>query len=226
MSSVAPAPAFFDVAIVRAGTTGLFAVLELGLPDLNAVATDRLDKPGVQRAQFYPEKLICGIPCWPVMAGQYLSDRRVGQIVPFAPYLAARPAGNASGLAAQWPFSHAYQCALRLRCRSGFRRGGHLRLRAAPAKTRWAEQLQQPLAVLRSATSPPFAGHDLPINGSGACSGKRRPGCLGPGGDRRRLSRQSYDISRRPARSQPLLRALQNHRPTVGSISANGPSSV
>jgi thioredoxin reductase (NADPH) len=75
----------FDIAIIGAGPTGLFAVFELGLLGLNAVLIDTLDKPGGQCAELYPEKPIYDIPSWPVITGQELTDKLLEQIAPFKP---------------------------------------------------------------------------------------------------------------------------------------------
>lgn len=75
----------FDVAIIGAGPTGLFAVFELGLLGLDAVLIDTLDKPGGQCAELYPEKPIYDIPSWPVISGQELTDKLIEQIAPFRP---------------------------------------------------------------------------------------------------------------------------------------------
>lgn len=75
----------FDVAIIGAGPTGLFAVFELGLLGLNAVVIDVLDKPGGQCAELYPEKPIYDIPSWPVISGQELTEKLLEQIAPFKP---------------------------------------------------------------------------------------------------------------------------------------------
>jgi thioredoxin reductase (NADPH) len=80
-----PAGKAFDVAIIGAGPTGLFAVFELGLLGLNAILIDVLDKPGGQCAELYPEKPIYDIPSWPVISGQELTDKLMEQIAPFAP---------------------------------------------------------------------------------------------------------------------------------------------
>lgn len=75
----------FDVAIIGAGPTGLFAVFELGLLGLSAVVIDVLDKPGGQCAELYPEKPIYDIPSWPVISGQELTEKLLEQIAPFKP---------------------------------------------------------------------------------------------------------------------------------------------
>jgi thioredoxin reductase (NADPH) len=86
--TTAPLPQSYDVAIVGAGPTGLFAVFELGLLGLSAVVIDTLDKPGGQCAELYPEKPIYDIPSQPVITGQALTDRLMEQITPFEPRLA------------------------------------------------------------------------------------------------------------------------------------------
>ena len=75
----------FDVAIIGAGPTGLFAVFELGLLGLSAILIDTLDRPGGQCAELYPEKPIYDILSWPVISGQELTDKLLHQIQPFAP---------------------------------------------------------------------------------------------------------------------------------------------
>jgi thioredoxin reductase (NADPH) len=74
-----------DVIIIGAGPVGLFAVFELGLVDLRCHVIDVLDKPGGQCAELYPEKPIYDIPALPVVTGQELTDRLLGQIKPFHP---------------------------------------------------------------------------------------------------------------------------------------------
>jgi thioredoxin reductase (NADPH) len=78
----------FDVAIIGAGPTGLFAVFELGLLGLSAVVIDTLDKAGGQCAELYPEKPIYDIPSWPVISGQELTNKLLEQIKPFGAQLA------------------------------------------------------------------------------------------------------------------------------------------
>ena len=80
-----PSKNSFDVAIIGAGPTGLFAVFELGLLGLNAVVIDVLDKPGGQCAELYPEKPIYDIPGVPMVTGQGLTDALMEQIKPFGP---------------------------------------------------------------------------------------------------------------------------------------------
>ena len=74
----------FDVAIIGAGPTGLFAVFELGLLGLSAVVIDTLDKAGGQCAELYPEKPIYDIPSWPMISGQELTDKLLEQIEPLS----------------------------------------------------------------------------------------------------------------------------------------------
>lgn len=86
--SVSPSVTRFDVAIIGAGPTGLFAVFELGLLGLSAVVIDTLDKAGGQCAELYPEKPIYDIPSWPIISGQELTDKLLEQIAPFGAHFA------------------------------------------------------------------------------------------------------------------------------------------
>ena len=79
--SVSPSVTRFDVAIIGAGPTGLFAVFELGLLGLSAVVIDTLDKAGGQCAELYPEKPIYDIPGFPSISAQGLVDLGVKAIL-------------------------------------------------------------------------------------------------------------------------------------------------
>src|SRR6201987_2034046 len=72
-----------DVLIVGAGPIGLFAGVELGLPDRRCHLIDILDKIGGQCAELYPEKPIYDIPGIPYTSAQGLIDRLLQQIKPF-----------------------------------------------------------------------------------------------------------------------------------------------
>src|SRR3974377_1194739 len=72
-----------DVLIIGAGPCGLFAVFELGLPDMKAHVIDILDKIGGQCAELYPEKPIYDIPGIPYITGQGICDALMAQIKPF-----------------------------------------------------------------------------------------------------------------------------------------------
>ncbi len=74
-----------DAVIIGAGPVGLFAVFELGLLDIKAHLIDILDRPGGQCTELYPEKPIYDIPAYPMITGQDLTDRLMGQIAPFNP---------------------------------------------------------------------------------------------------------------------------------------------
>lgn len=56
-----------DVVIVGAGSTGLFAVFQLGLLGLKAVVIDALEKPGGQCSELYPQKPIYDVPALPLV---------------------------------------------------------------------------------------------------------------------------------------------------------------
>lgn len=81
----APKVVTTDAIIIGAGPVGLFAVLELGLQQINAHVVDVLDHPGGQCAELYPEKPIYDIPALPGVTGQELVDRLMTQIKPFNP---------------------------------------------------------------------------------------------------------------------------------------------
>jgi len=72
-----------DACIIGAGPVGIFAVFQLGLLDMKCHVVDRLDRPGGQCAELYPDKPIYDIPTWPVISGQELTDRLIEQISPF-----------------------------------------------------------------------------------------------------------------------------------------------
>ena len=74
-----------DVLIIGAGPCGLFAVFELGLPDMKVHLIDILDKIGGQCAELYPEKPIYDIPGIPMVTGQGLTDSLMEQVKPFGP---------------------------------------------------------------------------------------------------------------------------------------------
>ena len=74
-----------DLLIIGAGPCGLFAVFELGLPDMKVHLVDILDKIGGQCAELYPEKPIYDIPGIPLVTGQGLTDALMEQIKPFSP---------------------------------------------------------------------------------------------------------------------------------------------
>ena len=72
-----------DVIIIGAGTTGLFAVHQLGIKGLKAVVIDNLDKAGGQCIELYPDKPIYDIPAVPECTGEELTQKLLEQIAPF-----------------------------------------------------------------------------------------------------------------------------------------------
>jgi thioredoxin reductase (NADPH) len=74
-----------DVLIIGAGPTGLFAVFELGLLNLNCHLIDNLDKIGGQCHELYPEKPIYDIPSRTRVSGKELIDNLKAQAMPFDP---------------------------------------------------------------------------------------------------------------------------------------------
>lgn len=74
-----------DILIIGAGPTGLFAVFEAGLLQLNCHLIDALPQAGGQCSEIYPKKPIYDIPGFPeIMAGE-LVDNLLEQIKPFQP---------------------------------------------------------------------------------------------------------------------------------------------
>src|SRR6202050_1947841 len=74
-----------DIAIIGAGTGGLFAVFECGMLDMGCHVFDALDMPGGQCAALYPEKPIYDIPGYPRIDAGLLVERLFEQAAPFAP---------------------------------------------------------------------------------------------------------------------------------------------
>jgi alkyl hydroperoxide reductase subunit AhpF len=55
----------FDITIVGAGPTGLFAAFYAGLRDMKTKVIEALPEPGGQLAVLYPEKMIYDVPGHP-----------------------------------------------------------------------------------------------------------------------------------------------------------------
>lgn len=73
----------YDVAIIGAGPTGLFAGFYAGMRSLNAVIIDKLEIPGGQLAALYPEKNIYDIAGFSEIKAQDLVDNLVNQVSRF-----------------------------------------------------------------------------------------------------------------------------------------------
>ena len=74
-----------DIIIIGAGPTGLFAVFEAGLLNLNCHLIDSLPIPGGQCSEIYPKKPIYDIPSQPEILAGDLVDNLMKQIRPFQP---------------------------------------------------------------------------------------------------------------------------------------------
>ena len=72
-----------DILIIGAGPVGLFTVFEAGLPGLDCILIDNLDKIGGQCSELYPEKPIYDIPGVAIQTAQEHVDALLEQIKPF-----------------------------------------------------------------------------------------------------------------------------------------------
>jgi thioredoxin reductase len=75
----------FDVTIIGAGPTGLFAAFYAGLRGLSTKIVEALPEPGGQLAVLYPEKFIYDVPGHPKILAQDLVKLLVQQVETFAP---------------------------------------------------------------------------------------------------------------------------------------------
>src|SRR5581483_8182283 len=77
----------FDITIVGAGPTGLFAAFYAGLRELKTKVVEALPEPGGQLAVLYPEKYIYDVPGLPKVLAKDLVHNLVQQIAMFKPVL-------------------------------------------------------------------------------------------------------------------------------------------
>src|SRR4051794_29895075 len=75
----------FDVAIVGAGPTGLFAAYYAGFRGLSVAVIDALPEPGGQVSAMYPEKVIYDVAGFPAIKGRDLVTNLVEQAAQFQP---------------------------------------------------------------------------------------------------------------------------------------------
>ena len=75
----------FDVIIVGAGPTGLFAVFQCGMLGLKCHVVDSLAEIGGQCSALYPEKPIFDIPAYPQISANDLIENLEKQAEPFKP---------------------------------------------------------------------------------------------------------------------------------------------
>lgn len=75
----------YDITIIGAGPSGLFAAFYAGLRDAKTKLIDSLPQLGGQLAALYPDKYIFDIPGFPKVLAREFVDRQVEQAMQFAP---------------------------------------------------------------------------------------------------------------------------------------------
>src|ERR687885_1653796 len=75
----------YDVVIIGAGPTGLFASFYAGMRGMRTLIVDALPEAGGQVAVLYPEKYIYDVPGFPKILGRDLVKRMVEQAMTFHP---------------------------------------------------------------------------------------------------------------------------------------------
>ncbi|MFF1609883.1 NAD(P)/FAD-dependent oxidoreductase [Amycolatopsis sp. NPDC058278] len=91
MTDVAGGP--YDLVIIGAGPTGLFAAYYAGFRGLSMAVVDSLPEPGGQVTAMYPEKMIYDVGGFAEVRGRDLVEGLVKQAAPFKPkYLLGRKA--------------------------------------------------------------------------------------------------------------------------------------
>jgi ferredoxin/flavodoxin---NADP+ reductase len=86
-SSPDGAEGMYDVIIIGAGPTGLFASFYAGMRGMRTLIVDALPEPGGQVAVLYPEKFIYDVPGFPKILGRDLVKQLVEQAMTFHPDL-------------------------------------------------------------------------------------------------------------------------------------------
>jgi ferredoxin/flavodoxin---NADP+ reductase len=79
------ADGMYDVVIIGAGPTGLFASFYAGMRGMRTLILDALPEPGGQVAVLYPEKFIYDVPGFPKILGRDLVKQLVEQAMTFHP---------------------------------------------------------------------------------------------------------------------------------------------
>ena len=75
----------FDITIIGAGPTGLFASFYSGLREMSTKLIEALPEPGGQLSVLYPEKLIYDVPGHPKILAQDLVKQLLAQCALFEP---------------------------------------------------------------------------------------------------------------------------------------------
>ncbi|MGW4396441.1 NAD(P)/FAD-dependent oxidoreductase [Amycolatopsis nivea] len=83
----------YDLVVIGAGPTGLFAAYYAGFRGLSMAVVDSLPEPGGQVTAMYPEKMIYDVGGFPAIRGRDLVQGLVDQAAPWKPdYLLGRKA--------------------------------------------------------------------------------------------------------------------------------------
>jgi len=89
----------YDLVIIGAGPTGLFAAYYAGFRGLSMAVVDSLPEPGGQVTAMYPEKMIYDVGGFAEVRGRDLIDGLVAQAAPWKPaYLLGRKAEKLEGV--------------------------------------------------------------------------------------------------------------------------------
>src|SRR5512145_1825233 len=77
----------YDIIIIGAGPTGLFASFYAGMRKMKTLVVDALPEPGGQVAVLYPEKFIYDVPGFSKIQGRDLVKQLIDQAMTFKPTL-------------------------------------------------------------------------------------------------------------------------------------------
>src|SRR3970282_1269388 len=80
-----PQDDIYDMTIIGAGPTGLFAAFYAGLREMKTKIIEALPEPGGQLAVLYPEKLIYDVPGYPKVLAKDLVGMLIEQTKTFEP---------------------------------------------------------------------------------------------------------------------------------------------
>src|SRR5690554_8199357 len=80
-----PDDELYDITILGAGPTGLFAAFYAGMREMNTKSSEALPEPGGQLAVLYPEKNIYDVPAYPKVLAKDLVEHPVKQTEPRNP---------------------------------------------------------------------------------------------------------------------------------------------
>lgn len=93
----------YDLVVIGAGPTGLFAAYYAGFRGLSMAVVDSLPEPGGQVTAMYPEKMIYDVGGFPAIRGRDLVQGLVDQAAPWKPeYLLGRKAEKLESVDGDW----------------------------------------------------------------------------------------------------------------------------